>query len=155
MCYNKIAAEWVNEIESDEMINYDTLYDDTLEILQKLREKNKIIYLSSRSKKETLISSLKKLKIYDYANEIYVTNPKNGSSEKSKIINEIKKNEDDFIVMIGDTEVDYKAASSANIKSYILNRGFRNKEYWGLNNIKSYNNLFECIDSINIYNKTK
>lgn len=138
---SKICTEWVNEIESDEMIKYDTLYEDTIEVLEKLNKNNTIIYLSSRSKEDTLIKSLKDLKIYDYANEIYVTDPKDGSNGKSEIIKKLKEKEKDNIIIIGDTEVDYDAARNANIKSYILNRGFRNKEYWNNIGLETFNSL--------------
>ena len=142
---NEICAEWINEIESDELIEYDVLYDETIFILEKLKNDNVIIYLSSRARKNTLINSLRKLKIYDYASEIYVTNPKDGYEGKSQILEKIKKSTDDKIVMIGDTEVDYMAARNQNIQSYILNRGFRNKGYWNHKKVKTFDNLYKCL----------
>ena len=52
--------------------------------------------------------------------------------------------------MIGDTEIDYKSAEKSKIKSYILNRGFRTKEF--LNNIdvnNNYDNLYKIMEELN------
>ena len=45
--------------------------------------------------------------------------------------------------MIGDTEIDYKAAIETGCNYYLLNRGFRNEDYWNELGIRSYKDLSE------------
>lgn len=145
---DKIQKDWIEEIESKEMLSLDKLYQDSICFLKFLKEKGyKIIFLTARNNKELTERQLKKLGLFEYANKIIVVEPKNGIQNKSVVINaEANYNS----IVVGDTEIDYLSAEKCKMKSYILNRGFRSKEF--LNNIgvnKNYVNLYEVMEEIN------
>ena len=136
-----IQEEWIKNIEDIKWLNYDKLYDDSLEFLNNINN-NKIIFLTARSNGKNILKELEKLNIMNYATKIYVVDPKDAHINKSNIIKEYKeKNQDEKIIMIGDTEVDYIAATTNNIKSLILNRGFRTKDFLSNQKIESYDSL--------------
>lgn len=145
----KINQEWIAQIENKNWIKYDNLYEDTIDFLENIKKRNvNIYYLSSRHNKENLMDELEELGIKKYANQIYIVDTKNQIEEKRKIISKIKKEHQDSIYMIGDTEVDYYSAEKNNIKYMILNRGFRSKSYFDKINIKTYNNLFNVLGGL-------
>lgn len=145
---NKIQKNWIEKIESKEMLAFDKLYDDATYFLDFIKGKGyKIIFLTARNNKELTMTQLEELGISMYPAKVIVVEPKNGDINKS---NAIDREATDNSIMIGDTEVDYKSSENSKIKSYILNRGFRSKEF--LNNIgvyKNYANLQEVMEEIN------
>lgn len=139
----RITVEWVEKIEKEEYLMLDELYDDSIPTLESLFKKNKIYFLSSRSQPSLLKQELIHLDIMKYADKLLISRPADGASGKAKYIKKLKdENADIEILVIGDTEIDYKAAVSANVKYYILNRGFRNCDYWNNCNVKNYDSLY-------------
>jgi len=142
---NKIVREWVEHIEDWKWITKDVLYDDTIPFLTKIGKNNTIIYLSNRQNEVNLIKELSRLQILQYANYVYVSNPNNGWKGKSQILSNILENHTALeITIIGDSEVDEKAAYDNGIRVFLLNRGFRSKNYWnsrGLSSICSLNEI--------------
>lgn len=139
----EVNKAWIQGIEEISYLKSDVLYDDTMKVLDILRESGQeIYYLSSRADRDTLLYELKWLGIFDYAKEIHVVNPGSGNRDKSYylagIINRVK----DKVIMAGDTEMDYLAATEAGCQYYMLNRGFRNKAFWmNRYHIKSYDSM--------------
>ena len=141
---NSIVNKWISEIESDEMLQYDKLFYDSLEILEKLRKSSYSIYfLSLRSRRDAAIKELNRLGIFHYATGIYIGDPLLGKQYKAKKLQEISLREE--VIMIGDTEIDYEASEIARVSSYILSRGFRNESFLNKNGIKSYIDLSHLI----------
>lgn len=139
----KIATEWVEKIENEEYLMLDELYDDCVPTLERLFKNNKIYFLSSRSQPLLLKQELIHFDIMKYADKLLISIPGEGASGKAKYIKKLKdENADEEILVIGDTEIDYKAAISANVRYYILNRGFRNCDYWNNCNVQSYDSLY-------------
>lgn len=139
----EINRAWVQRIEEIPYLKSDVLYDDAVKVLEVLRESGQeIYYLSSRADREKLMYELKWLGIFDYAKEAYVVNPRSGSRDKSYYLTEIINRVKDDVVMAGDTEMDYLAAAEAGCQYYMLNRGFRNEEFWeDKYQIKSFDSL--------------
>lgn len=141
----KIQEEWVRHIEDKAWQAYDVLYSDTIPILEKIKSKKcKIYFLTNRQNQDNLYQRIKQLSLYDYANDIFVLDPL-GEKNKSDILSKYRNLN---ICMVGDTNIDFEAATIANVPYYILNRGFRNKLYWKKYNIVTYPDLRELI---NIY----
>ena len=151
-----ICREWKEQIEDFNYIKMDELYFDTLIFLEKIKKNNKIIYLTARQNTINLIKELKMLNIYNKNIFIKKVNPKFSSELKDKYIKKyIKKTKEDKInyCIIGDTENELHAALNNNISFYILNRGFRSKEYLEKYNIKTYNDLEEIYERIKLDGK--
>lgn len=144
---NKIQKEWIEKIESKEMLILDKLYDDSIDFLEFLKSKDyKIIFLTARNNKELTLFQLKKLGLSKYPTKVIVVDPRNGIANKCTIIDKEKNHNS---IIIGDTEIDYKSSVHCKIKSYILNRGFRSIEF--LNNIgvnKTYVDLYKVMEEI-------
>lgn len=143
-----ISKRWTENIEKKYLTDMDCLYDDSIRFLKTLNSKQyKIYFLSNRNNIPNLISTLERLDIKKYAYDIVVTSPKSGYFQKADfLINLAKMNENEDLFLVGDTEIDYNAAKTAMTKSFILNRGFRNKSYWMERNIESYNTLDEILE---------
>lgn len=125
----KIAEEWTSKIEDRELLLHDELYPETRLVLECLKEQT-IIYLSARESKENLLEELERLEILQFADEVIVSSPKQSVNDKALKIKEIIHKYRSRVMVVGDTETDYFAAVNNRQPYYILNRGFRNKEYW-------------------------
>jgi len=147
---NKITEYWKCYIENDEYLVYDTLYDDSISTLDLLFKNYDLVLLSARQNKNMLYQQIINFGINIYFENIIVVDPFNAIYEKTNFI----KDKTNIILYIGDTEVDYKAAGQ--IPFYALNRGFRNKKFWGLRGISSFNNLSFLLHFLkNILNENK
>lgn len=138
---NEITEKWIEHIEDNEWIATDKLYEDVIQFLEFVCVDNKVFYLSCRSYEDVLLKELERLKIKHFASEIMVSKPSDGFSGKEKYLKKLKNNYKGKIIMFGDTELDLQAAKKAKCEYYILNRGFRSKEYWDLHNIVSFCSL--------------
>ena len=143
---DEICKEWIENIESKELLKKDFLYSESKSVLENISKVNTIFYLSSRTNEEYLREELIDLGIIKYANKVFVADPKLGVKAKIDLINAIKQTCLDTIVVIGDTEIDYRAAINTQSKFYILNRGFRNKQFWDIIGVNSYETLIPIED---------
>lgn len=161
----KIMKQWTEQIELPEMLCLDELYEDSLTFLEKIRTpENQIIYLTARQNKELVIKQLEELKLNDYANEVIVVDPSHAKQQKTEEVRKLhKKYEDDLKadrlcndskktdpIIIGDTENEYELAKELELPAYILNRGFRSREYWQARSVKSYVSLSEILEELRI-----
>ena len=145
----KIMKQWTEQIELPEMLQYDELYDDSLEFLNHIRKtENQIIYLTARQKKELVIQQLKHLGIFDYADEVIVVEPSQARQQKTEEVRRLQSRYAKNPVIIGDTENEYELAKVLGLSVYILNRGFRSREYWQARSVKSYANLLEILGEL-------
>ena len=139
---DKIQNEWINNIESQELIATDSLYPDAIPFLNGIKDlKHNIIFLTSRQSPKILHKEIKDLGLATFPKQVIVV-----QGDKTNAFHGILSNQK---IMVGDTEVDYKAAKESNATSYILGRGFRSPRFLhnlGINNI--YNNLNEIIVQI-------
>lgn len=139
---SQISSEWIAQIEEENLISTDILYSDAIPFLEFAKnEFDDLIMLSARQNENTLINELKSLLIYDFADRIIVVNPQNSIKHKCKIMAEIHKTHE--FILIGDSEAEYNAGKFCRVETFILNRGFRSKEYWDQRNEVSYLSLEE------------
>jgi len=130
-----ITEYWKLYIEKPGYLKQDVLYDDSISTLDLLFGNYYLVLLSARQNKDMLYQQLVKFGVDKYFENIICVDPLKAISEK-KVSMEKKP---DIILYVGDTEVDYEAAGK--IPFFALNRGFRNKNYWDLRRINSFNNL--------------
>lgn len=143
---NDIATLWVQNIENDEFLVDDKLYEDTIEALEYFKSYvDKMYLVTARNNHKGVTDTLDRLGITKYFDDIVVVSPANASYEKCNYI-KAKMNEND--ILIGDTEVEYEISKVLGIKTYLLNRGFRSKAFWDDKGIKSYNSLNDIIRCI-------
>lgn len=146
---NLISKKWVENIENVEFTDMDVLYKDSVHFLEMLHSKyNKIYFLSNRKNKNVLLQTLNRFNISKFASNTVVTTPQSGHKEKTLFLKILKEQSNEDIVMIGDTEVDYNAACEVDSSYYLLNRGFRSKEFWNIKNVKSYDSLDSILEEI-------
>lgn len=126
----EIQSEWTEQIENDEWLKYDTLYDDAIPTIRRL--KGDIRFLTIRENVQGLKNELNRFALSNFETIIL--------SHKERKSNALKKMDKECI-MIGDTEIDLYAANDLGCAYYILNRGFRSKRYWDAHGVKSYADL--------------
>lgn len=142
-----INKMWVQSIENEEYLADDSLYHDTLPTLQSLSDsQHQIIFLTARKNKRGLLQELENLQIDKYAQAIYVVSPLNAEAEKLNIISNLGNNLS--VIIVGDTEIEYKIANKLGVRYIILNRGFRSKGYWDELHVPSYSSLIEGISCL-------
>lgn len=125
---DKISRDWMRQIETDRLLSCDRLYPDTLEFLNYVNGAcETLCLLTARKRKRALYHELENLGIRKYFQEIYVVDPVFVKEEKKEVLKRLALNGPGFYV--GDTEADYKAASEADFPVWILNRGFRSRDY--------------------------
>ena len=139
----RINEEWIAHIEDiDLIIECDKVYPETINILKRICDNNhKIFYISCRKSFEALMEEIQKIGIGKYADEVIVCDPCNGIKETIKALNRIKKENNDKVIIIGDSEIDYQAAIQTGSEYLILNRGFRSKCFWDERCVKSFSSL--------------
>ena len=132
---NKIQKEWVNNIESPELILTDNLYPDVIKFLNDIKSLGyNIVFLTSRQSQENLYKELEHLGLIFFPKQIIVVH--------GNKVDAFRNIPDSPKIMIGDTEMDFEAAEKSNAKSYILNRGLRSPRFLHKIGVKkTYNNL--------------
>lgn len=139
----KVAEIWKRTIEEEEYLEMDAFYWDTVPFLNLIKEKGyKTVIVSARKNKDYVINKIKTSEINYLIDDIIIVSPFNAINEKLEVF---MQKRDKNSVCIGDTEIDYEAGQRAKIVTFILNRGFRSKEYWDKKNIQSYGDLFEIV----------
>ena len=132
----EIQKEWQEHIEDEEYLALDRLYDDTIPFLEEQKEKgDTIIYLTARQNRQGLYASLDRLDIRQYASRVIVVDPRNAKAEKIAAAQELLQAGEDLI-LVGDTENEYAVAQELQLPVYLLNRGFRSKNYWETHGVK-------------------
>lgn len=126
----EIQKEWIEQIEDDEWLKHDTLYDDTIPTLRRLQ--GDILFLTIRNNVQGLKNELDRLAMNNFETIVLSHNEKKSSALKRL---------DKDCIMIGDTEIDLYAANDFGCAYYILNRGFRSKQYWDAHGVKSHTDL--------------
>jgi len=132
----EIQKEWQEHIEDEEYLALDRLYDDTIPFLEEQKEKgDTIIYLTARQNRRGLYASLDRLDIRKYASRVIVVDPRKAKAEKIAAAQELLQAGEDLI-LVGDTENEYAVAQELQLPVYLLNRGFRSKNYWETHGVK-------------------
>ncbi len=120
---------WLWCIEGKIYLSLDTLHPYTKRRLLSLSKKNSLYLISLRQSKKNLLWQIKKLGIDKYFKKII--HCPHGSNkpwqEKAKLIRNNLKSKEQAVV-IGDTEIDIRAAKLLGIKSIGVTSGIRTKD---------------------------
>lgn len=117
--FDMFNQKWLAQIETKEMLDLDFLYKDAISVLTNLKQKHELFVLTARQNKDNLLYELKKLGIFDYFNDVFLTEHK---KNKDELIAHLNLSPDD--ILIGDTGYDIDIAKSCNIKSIAITHGF-------------------------------
>lgn len=140
----KIFLKWVEMIELDEEIMKDVWYDDALDFLTFLKTNGfQVIIVSARKNREGVLKFIEKSKVNRLLDEIMIVSPIEAKTKKKEYI---LHNLGDINIVIGDTEAD--CVEYTKITNFMLNRGFRSKNYWENKKMKSYNSLRNVMHEI-------
>lgn len=116
---------WMNLIEDDNWLKFDTPFKEVTEYLLNLKENNFTLYLATaRQFKRKVFNQLEKFGWNNLFTEILITEQKTGKADLLKpFINEKIKG-----WMIGDTDSDIKTGKLLNQKTVAVLTGFQSKE---------------------------
>lgn len=143
-CAEHLTEMWISKIESDIYLTYDTWFDDVDVFLQYLSNEGfEIIALTARKKFNYITDYVMNGQYGKYFKYVKVVNPLSAIEEKKEYI---FKNKSPETILVGDTEVELESGKAAGINTYILNRGFRNQEFWSAyKDIVTYGSLIDVI----------
>ncbi len=119
-----IQKEWVKKIEDYELLKYDKLYPESIDLLKQLSQNNELILITARSNRTNTIKQIKELGIDKYFKHVEIVDVKNVSESKKDVL--IKYNIKEYY---GDTKADYLAARSLSIMYHHHENGFHDIDY--------------------------
>ncbi len=119
----KIQTKWIENIEKEEYLVLDVLYNNTIEILEKYSCENDLILVTARNNELGLQKQIDKFDLRKYFKKIYVVNSgKNASELKVEVLKY-----ENAIKFIGDTLSDKKAADIACVEFEHFDDGFHKR----------------------------
>ena len=132
----------------EDSLDNENLFDGVIDYLNYLKSKSIQMAVFTNKPKDLTIKTLKRHKIYDFFN--YVVTSDDVDSKKPepdgcyKII-KMSSIPPENIIMIGDSELDHKAANSASI-TFLHHNVSSNYNVEDSNNIRVFNNFKDLID---------
>jgi len=114
-----------SHIYKDIFLNNSSLFDETKEILDYLKNRNIGLIVVSDADSDVLIPELKKLKIYDYFDNFIISSDikcYKTSREIIRHINPLLNGSRQEMLFVGDSNADVYAAKKLKIKSIFINR---------------------------------
>ena len=144
---DEINRRWIKKIEAPEWLKHDILYKDSISTCDLIANAgDTIVYLSIRNNEEAARQELRILGLEKYAKEIIIL-PQSGDVTKDVVLKRLLL-QDPACIMVGDTEKDFDAAQKAKIPAYIVNRGFRSKDFWDNRHVCSYDGFEELKEKV-------
>jgi phosphoglycolate phosphatase len=120
---NRFEKSWLEKIELLEYLQFDTLVDDAFDVLNFFAEKNNMYIVTSRQSRKNAVVQLKELQIYNFFQDLLVTEHR---YMKSDLIKEAGYKKEDF--MIGDTGKDVLTGLELGMNTIVVTYGFLRKE---------------------------
>jgi phosphoglycolate phosphatase-like HAD superfamily hydrolase len=119
----KICNSWIDTIENPEWLDLDVLKEDVVELLKKMKEKEKSIFIITARKSEYFFTNqIRKLLIDQYITKSFVVNPQKSIEQKKEILYNIKPT-----LFVGDTENDFYSAQKSGVRFIATSTGQRSK----------------------------
>ncbi len=118
------ARRWVRDIENPYWLQFDRVYADVREFLQRLRSQNVSFFvLTARRNRYFLGQQILRLAFLSNT-EVVVVAPQDAARQKAEVLRS-----KDAALFIGDSESDLKAAKVAGVAFGAVERGQRNAAY--------------------------
>ena len=139
-----ISHKWQEIIENPLLLNFDTLFEDSLSILNSLINANYTLHLiTARQHKNYLIIQLKNIGIHGLFKSIFTVNPHHPIGEKSHVLRHLNP-----VFFVGDSETDFFAARMAYKPFKIVSTGQRSEDFLKKIGVDPYINLTEALSPI-------
>jgi phosphoglycolate phosphatase-like HAD superfamily hydrolase len=121
----KIAYAWLQNIEAPFWLSLDTLFPDTVDVLESFRGSGgKLILLTARQNRLLLLQQLLRLGIGKCFDDIECVSPFAAVDEKAGVL--FSQDVDCFV---GDSETDFRAAKMARVPFYAVSTGQRSSTF--------------------------
>ncbi|MDW8002932.1 MAG: HAD hydrolase-like protein [Deltaproteobacteria bacterium] len=121
----QIQRNWEQVIEDWKWLSLDTVFYDTLPVLKMLKERNVCIGVVTARQSQRLASlQMQQLGLMPFISMFEVVDPLFASTAKAEVLKSWKVE-----VFIGDTEIDFQAATLAKVFFVGLSRGQRSRDY--------------------------
>lgn len=134
--YDELAEIFIDKYSKCEL----KLYDNAYETLKMLKNKYKMVVLSS-SEKTILNNQLKMLGIYDFFDEVIGNDDVCGKSKLQNGIDYRLRNKDEKITVIGDTDHDFEVAKSIDADIILVSFGHQHRNEKNVKIINSFKEL--------------
>jgi phosphoglycolate phosphatase len=122
--FNKFEKLWLEYIELENWLNFDTPFNGVTNFLKSIRENNSLYITTARQSKERTLAQIQRFGWNNIFANVLVTEHKN---EKYELIKDsIITNSNDWIV--GDTGLDIKTGNILGIRTAAVLSGFLSKE---------------------------
>ena len=127
--YEEFDSKWMSLIETKEYLKFDKVFDNTIPVLEELKNIYSLQLLTARQSRKELISELDEMNLYQYFDHIFITEAR---QTKEQILNDairksvISKMEGD--ILIGDMGKDILLGKREKYKTIAVTYGFMNKK---------------------------
>lgn len=116
---------WLELIETEEYLNKDTVYPDVADTLNRLKRKNALYLATARQSVESTIAELKRLGLFDFFNDVFVTEHK---ATKEELIRRHVAPLSPDDAFVGDTGKDVQTGKALGMKTIAVSNGFLDPE---------------------------
>ncbi len=142
---NKICSEWTRLIEEPQWLEFDRLFSDVLQALQKLKSNNRnaLILISARKFPHWAKPQIRKLGLDIFFDEVQFVSHCSISAKKAEILKEKQ-----CFAFFGDSESDLEAARISGVDFFAVSTGQRSRDYLisvGSKNV--YNSFSGAVES--------
>lgn len=143
-----VAAEiWRDQIENISWLAMDSVLDGTLSVLQRvLRNRTRLVLISARRDVRAAYCQVIRLGLHDYFSRVHFVPQQDTANEKATALREAGAR-----IYIGDTELDFAAATTAGIECRLVDTGVRSATYLtNHTNVPVFHSLAEALpDGLN------
>ena len=117
-----ISNEWKRVVEDFPWNYFDAPFEDSLSTLEYLKDTGcyKVFILTARRSASQVFQSIQRFGFNNLVDDVIIVNPEKVIEEKTNYLKRVYP-----IFYIGDTELDYKAATNSDTKFIGLSRGQR------------------------------
>lgn len=115
-----------NRLESMDLLDLDTMIEDFPSFAANVKGKYHLALITIRNQNEHVYLQLKRLRIYDLFDHIYVVTPLKGGNPKQRALMNIARRND---VIIGDSEIDIECGNRLGMSTFHVSTGLRSYEF--------------------------
>lgn len=125
--------EWKKQvIESEKFLAFDTLHPSTLDLLHTLSKKYKLVLITMRKRRKSLINQIESLGINNYFQEVLSSNESyentDGKELKTSLIHSFLATKQKAII-VGDSNADIISGNKLGLFTVAVLSGIRNYDY--------------------------